>query len=64
MVAGMGRGETGADRAIVHEHPHGIGDGRILAGPEPENETFHPVTADQVADDGGHDQGYSPPATF
>lgn len=64
MVAGMGRGETGADGAIIHEDPYIIGDSRVLAGAKPEDQTFHPVAADQVAEDGRHNKGYGPPATF
>ena len=64
MVAGMGGGEAGTYRAIIHEDPYVIGPSRVLAGAKPEDQVFHPMAADQVADNGCHNERYRPPAAF
>ncbi len=63
MIAGMGTGETGALGAIIYQYPNLIGQIRIPAGPESENDHFYQRTAEQIADDGGHDQPDGPPAS-
>lgn len=56
MVAGMGGGETGTDRAIVDKDPYIIPPGRVLTGTKPEYQVFHPMTADQIANDSRHNK--------
>ena len=64
MVTGMGGGKAGAYRAIIYQDPYIIGQSRILTGAKPEYQVFHPVAADQVADNGRHNERNCPPATF
>lgn len=64
MVAGMGRGKAGTNRAVIHEDSYIICHCWILAWAKPEDPLFHPVAADQVADHGGHNKRYRPPAAF
>ena len=63
MVAGVGGRKAGALRTVVHQHPHLIGKIGITTGPETEKHRLDDGTAEQIADDDGHDQRNSPPAT-
>ena len=64
MGTGVRRGKTRAGGAIIGQETHIVCQQGILTGPEPEDEVFHQVAADQVADYGGHDQGNGPPPAF
>ena len=65
MVAGMGRGETGADRAIAHQDTDIVSQVQVMAGAQPENEMFYPGAADLVAKgDCYHEQKDPAPSFF
>jgi hypothetical protein len=64
MVAGMGRGQTGTDRAIACQDADIVSQVGIMAGAKPENEMFQAGAADLVAKGGGYYQQKNPAPSF
>jgi len=63
MVAGMGRCETGADRAITHQDADIVSKLRVMARAQAENKVFYYIAADLVAQGRRYyKKEYPPPA--
>ena len=64
MIAGVGRSETRALRAVMDQDADVIGQFGVMAGAQPENQTFYQVAADLIADGDGQDEHQYPPPTL
>ena len=64
MIAGMGRRETGAHRAIMDQDTDVVSQFGVMTGTQPEDKAFYQVAADLVPDGDRQDEHQHPSPTL